>query len=306
MHIMGKVFLWLAVIGAIAAVVLTAKAFDVRSGYLKQVAERQEEIEKNDAQYQDLRKKVDLLLGDITRRQLDWGQFWDNVETGIVDQGQGTVSVSIGLNQGLGRTADESNADPVVIYGFQPQADGSYSYVGAFQVATARENQSALKPTFRIRPGTTASWRPGNWRWRTVIPADYIALFSDLDVKFAVSDQLLAAKQRHLEIQNELATKAAEQLQTRLDELLGSDETRANADKLPVELVEGYRIGVDQAISERDAAQAEVDRLRRELKTKHDQLLQLVEANQKLAQELPGSEPTPPVTLSTATPAVVP
>ena len=287
----------LVVIGAFAAMSLAGRMFEIRNSYLEKFAKNHAQITQNQDQILDSSLKLKNVQAELSREYLGWDRYWPSVATNVQNPGEGILNIILGTNNGL-RAAGDDGA-PESIYAFQPSDEGKFMYVGSFQVTTLRENQAALKPTFRLRTGETANWKAGNWRFRTLVPAGYKERFSDLEVRSLLADELLDAKLRNIEIQTQLADLAKQHLELRKGELLGNEEMKAYAGKLDIEFVEGLIAAIDLEEERRNAANVEVDRLRRNLKSAHDMLTKLIAQNKAGARDLPGAQPAPAQTANT-------
>ncbi len=203
-----------------------------------------------------------------------------------VTQGRGqpgTINVGLGTSQGL-----QPNA---VVYVFQPSPDGTgTSYVGPFKVSAAQEANAALTPGWRLQPDEDKAWRYGpNWRIRSNIPRQHRTQFTDFETMMLRKDELLAAQQEHLDLQNKAKTKAEEHRTLRLKELNGDpDQKNQSLDKY---LIEGYHKAVAELEIARNAVQASVDDLRRQIKRTRDEIERLTQENGQLAEQASGDAP---------------
>ncbi|NOX55253.1 MAG: hypothetical protein GXP27_12615 [Planctomycetes bacterium] len=268
MHIIGKVCAWLIVILAGVAITLTALMAQVRNSWAKKTADLKAQCETSQQELAEKQQRLRELEKELARITLDWNEYWSNVQVDILDPKRGMIRAAVGPDRGIkqGQT----------LYAFQPAADGKGTvFVGPFVVDTARQGQCGLRPAWRFRPGEPEKWRYGpGWRFRAAIPTATLAVFRDLEVAFALSDELLDAKQRYLAAQQQLKQSAQQHLNFRLAELHGTDQTP----------------GLVQALEEEEEARNEllvqVDLLRRRLKQTVARLEQLRAENQRLAQQL--------------------
>ncbi|MFN0198364.1 MAG: hypothetical protein ACKVT0_16580 [Planctomycetaceae bacterium] len=287
MHILGRVLWFLAIAGFIAVMMLASRQFIIKNSYMKKVLDQKEQIAKDAEQLAALENQVQDLRSNLARVMLGWDRYWDAIDTNV-NPADGSLTAAIGTNLGLFAPADQNLPLPV-IYAFQPAANGEYVYVGSFAAATIRENNSALVPTFRVRPTDVSTWQPGKWRYRSMIPAGYTERFADLSERFTVSDELKTAKLENVEAQTKLKDVAQGHLELRLGELHGNPALAGTDDKLPPETAKGYIATIADVEEKRNEAQEEVDRLRRRLKAAHDRMQQLIQENQELTNQLPGS-----------------
>ena len=268
MHIIGKVCAWLIVILAGVAIALTALMVQVRNSWARKTTELKAQYQADHQALAEKRQRLRELEKELARITLDWNQYWANVQVQKLDPKTGMLRAMIGPEQGIkqGQT----------LYAFQPTADGKGTvFVGPFVVETARQGQCGLRPAWRFRPGEPEQWRDGSgWRFRAAIPTATLAVFRDLEVAFALSDELLDAKKNYLAAQEQLKQSAQQHLNFRLAELHGTDQ----------------KPGLVQALDEEEEARNEllvqVDLLRRRLKQEVARLERLQAENHRLAQQL--------------------
>ncbi len=299
MNIFGKILTWGVVLAACAAVVLTSKVVTYRNSWAKRIEELQKKNEDKAKSIAEKRRVLRERRGELSRVMLGWDRYWDGINTGVsvekVADGPDEVDVAgqnIGTNFGLGLVAGK---EPPVVHLFMPDGKDGSIYVGAFQPpnpVALEENRVALKPTWRIHGGEAESWKPGNWRWRMRIPSSFEGRFGQLYADLALADELLATKRRNLVLQNKLYQVSELHRDYRLQELLGPPDPPKLG---PNDKIDHYLIGLVKAIEleeeRRNAAQAEVDRLRREMEQKKKQLRELIDKNRELAEKLAQSKP---------------
>jgi hypothetical protein len=147
MHIVGKISAWLVVIAAGAALGLSAKLFDIRGEYIKQAATLKISNEKNAEAIVNGRKALESVQAAYASELLRWDRYWNSAAAFGGQGADAALQADIGTSQGLG---SEAIPQPVV-HAFQLAEDGTSTYVGPFQAIQPRENQSPLKPVFRVR-----------------------------------------------------------------------------------------------------------------------------------------------------------
>lgn len=281
---MKKFGIWLAILVILLAVggmILASKLTVVRGSWQKKTADGKAEVLDLRKKAEEAQKVVDNAKRDLQQAIHGWDRYWlTQVAPG---RQPGTLAVALGTSQGL--------VPNTVVYVFQPSADGAgTSFVGPFKVSAAQEAQAALTPNWRLRPDEDKSWRYGaNWRIRQNIPRQHKTRFADFEMLMLKKDELLAAQQKHLQMQQEAKTKAEEHLALRLKELNGDpDQKNPNLDKY---LIEGYHKAVADAEVTRNRVQQEVDALRRQIKQTRDEIERLTQENQRLADENSGELP---------------
>src|SRR3990172_4221365 len=188
MHIFGKICAWLAVIGAGAALGLSAKVLDVSGEWMNQDAKLKAGNVASAEKLEKSRVELDKAQADLAQELVRWERYWNVPATFAGDAANATLQADVGTAQNFG--AAEGNTQPVV-YALQLAADGSSTYVGPFQITQARENQSALRPAFRVRDGELAAWKAQTWRFRAMIPDANKSRFLDLESQLLVADERL-------------------------------------------------------------------------------------------------------------------
>lgn len=290
---MKKFGIWLAILVVLLAaggMILASRLTVVRTAW-------QKKTEDGKAKVLDLRKKaaeaqklVDTARSDLQQTIHGWDRYWLAPQ---VTQGRqpGTLNIALGTSQGL-----QPNS---VVYVFQPSPDGAgTSFVGPFKVSAAQEAQAALTPNWRLQPDEEKAWRYGpNWRIRSNIPRQHKTQFADFETMMLRKDELLAAQQKHLQLQQNAKSKAEEHLSLRMKELNGDpDQANQSLDKF---LLQGYHKAVADLELERNAVEADVDALRRQVKRTRDDIERLTQENEQLAEE--GSSDVPKAATSQKT-----
>lgn len=288
MHLLGKIFAWMIVIAAFASVYLASRALAVRNSWTQKLETLKETDAKNTTLLAQKRKELEELQSKYTVVMAPWGEFWTEVDT--IPTAQGTLEAALGQAD-LTFPAD---SDPL-LYAFMSDGQGGSRYMGEFRAATILQDRTAMVPTWKMRPDELQTWRPGPWRYRTVIPAAAKADFGDLNAKFTVLDQRLDDRQANLTMQTQLVAAAQAQLAARQAELLG-DAAAPQGAALPAEFTAGLLAATNQEHQQRDAALLEVDRLRRQLKQTYEEFQQLDQQNRGLVGN------APPATAAAAAP----
>jgi hypothetical protein len=275
MHILGKVLVWLAALLAIGAVALSAKLLGVRNSWMQQLTTLKDQNEKDAETLAATRLELDSQRSELARTLIGWDRYWTDVGIDLVSPEEGLVnSNNLGTNQGLNVPARPENP---TVYLFREAADGGFVFVGPFQATTIQEDNAAFKSAWQPRAGETQSWVGDSWRVRALIPPSAVDRFYDLQTKLTNDgDELLSQKQHNLEIQTQLIETAQRDLRFREEELVGAGGE------------DGGLVGAIAAEEEeRNAALAEVDRLRRELKSRLSTQDALIKENRELSDKLP-------------------
>lgn len=280
---MKKFGIWLTILVILLAaggMIVASRLTVVRSSWQKKTAEGKAKVLDLRKRATEVQKMVDTARSDLQQVIHGWDKYWIAPQ---VTKGArpGIINVALGTNNGL-----QANT---VVYVFQPSPDGAgTSFVGPFKVEAAQEAQAALTPFWRLRTEDAeqwnAAWRYGpNWRIRANIPRQHKTQFSDYEMMMLRKDELLAAQQKHLQLQQNAKAKAEEHLSLRMKELKGDpDQANQSLDKF---LLEGYHKAVADLEIERNAVEADVDALRRQVKRTRDEIERLKEENTGLANQ---------------------
>jgi len=279
MHTMGKVGIWLVVVAAVAATMLTSKLIQVRNGWTKKASVAREEYRALVPKLAELQEQLDALEGDRFRALELWGNSSPPVPTTV--QAQGALVVDLGTNSGI--------AEKKVVYGFEVLPDNSVVYRGDFTVATARDVQSQLTPNWKVRNQDGATWQSSKWRWRNQLPSAYQQNFDKQILLLSQREDDLAVWRRSQDVQTKLVAQSQEQLKLREAELVGGDQLSKNAADA-VEHREGLVAAVEQVEESRNQVLTKVDDLRRKLRTVQTDVDRLKALNVELTDKLPQPE----------------
>ncbi|MCX7406854.1 MAG: hypothetical protein NTZ32_02120 [Planctomycetales bacterium] len=279
MHTMGKVGIWLVVVAAVAATMLTSKLIQVRNGWTKKASVAREEYRALVPKLAELQEQLDALEGDRFRALELWGNSSPPVPTTV--QAQGALVVDLGTNSGI--------TEKKVVYGFEVLPDNSVVYRGDFTVATARDVQSQLTPNWKVRNQDGATWQSSKWRWRNQLPSAYQQNFDKQILLLSQREDDLAVWRRSQDVQTKLVAQSQEQLKLREAELVGGDQLSKNAADA-VEHREGLVAAVEQVEESRNQVLTKVDDLRRKLRTVQTDVDRLKALNVELTDKLPQPE----------------
>jgi hypothetical protein len=141
-----------------------------------------------------------------------------------------------------------------------------------------------------VRPGDTAGWQGGNWRWRVMLPSAYPNRFEDLEQNLVRQDERHAARQQTLETQQRLITEANEQLKLREAELVGGPELPKEA-SLDAEFRDGLVATLEALEEDRNSELVQIDGLRRSVRDLNRKIQTVQSQNRDLVEKLP--QPTP-------------
>ena len=286
---MKKFGIWLAILVVLLAaggMIVASRLTVVRSSWQKKTADSKAKVLELRKSAVEKQKLVDAARSELQEKIHGWDRYWIAPQ---VTKGArpGVINVQLGTTLGL-----QPNA---MVFVFQPSPDGAgTSFVGPFKVTAAQEAQAALTPNWRLTAEESEQWDKAwkygvNWRIRTNIPRQHKTQFSDFEMMMLRKDELLATQQKNLQRQQTAKTKAEEHLSLRLKELNGDpDQANQSLDKF---LLQGYHKAVADLELERNAVEADVDVLRRQLKRTRDEIERLTLENTQLAEE--GSSDVP-------------
>jgi len=271
MHTLGKILTWLTVVVAVVAIIFTSKVISYRNAWTQQAEKLK--IQNRDNAEQLAQKRSTLLRRQAAfdRVMLGWDRYWTGVDSTGLNNPPGSLNAGFGKNQGFGVRPDgTATAELPTAYAFRLAKDGTPAFVGPFQAADVRENQSKLKPAWYLRKRTSRI--PGKWRFRTAIPSSISGHFTRLNTELVGVDQRLADAKQMLTDQNKLDKLAQQRLGDRLRELQGKG-------------------GLVQKISGEETVRGQVlanlDRLRRLLREARLLRDRLILDNSRLANSLP-------------------
>lgn len=308
MHTLGKVLTWLILPLALVGVVLTARFLDVQNSWTRRVEQLKQQNASQAQTLEQKREQLQQLKEDMAIASMGWKGYWvrsrgqgnQPVAVRVVNRQTGELAANVGKVDGIvEQTATDDAGNQVtflpMLHAFRPDpaAPGEYLYVGAFQVQDLRENQIfSMVPTWELKAGEVDSWANTNgWHLRAEIPLDAQTKIDDTLADIITNVRMLQANQRNLAAQQEFLDNANEQLAYRRGQLVGPADPPTEP-TLNVEFVKGLVPAIEEVEERRNAAQLEVDRLRRLVKAATDRLERLNRVNELLAESLskPASE----------------
>ena len=300
MHILGKILTWLVLVAAFPAVVLRARLLDVQNSWTRQVEElRKENAEKAIALIAK-RTELEQFETEVLHSSMGSDAFWGGGTMQVaVNRATGELSANIGTTAGIGphQAKDDQGNDVSynpVLHAFQPQDNPptKFAYLGGFQVNTLRENALTMTPTWKLRPGETDGWNAGgNWYFRADVPLASKIAIDELRLDLESASRAQRANQLRLTQQQAQLADATDKLNYRRSQLLGFPNPQTEA-ALEVEYRKGLVPAIEEVEEQRNAAFAEVDRLRRQIKLANDRLTKLNGDNKQLIKSLPKAADT--------------
>lgn len=289
MHKSGVVLAWLVALTAVAAVIFTSKMLDVRGSWLRAVEKNKVQIQKNESEIESKEAESKSLQSELTRLMLGWNRYWDANVT-VANQQTGEIEIDIGENQGLGSTqAGDAQVAQPVIFAFQPDPGDpqKMSYVGAFRVNALEVNGAQLISVNPPQSGeVAANWKNGEWRLRALVPPQFISALRTLRDDLVEREQQMNRKQDRIQDLNRLMAAAQERLDTRVHELIGSEDAPQD-DVLPIELRKGLVAGLEEEEQIRNQEFQVTDRLRRDLLNVYQKQRALIDEISNLTKKLP-------------------
>ena len=284
MHTSGKVLAFLVLIAGVASTFLSAKLIQVRNSWTAKAQNFDQQYATTSADVEKLRKDFVEVTNDLQTMTREWGGFPFPVNTQIADAATGRLQIDVGTNFGL--------KDEMVIHGFQLQPDGSSIYRGPFRIVSAQTDQSAVVPTWRLRPidmqatATTPAWQGGTWRWRSLVPSGYSQRVDEQNLAFVKAEQTLADRAASLQIQLRLVEDAGRQLQMRNAELVGGPELPQDPSLKP-EFREGVVAPLKATEEERNKALLAIAALREAVRAERAAVQRLQSENLAMSRQLP-------------------
>lgn len=241
-------------------------------------------------------EKAKIELGDSRQKlqsvKVGWGYEWNFPPGGAIQVVQGRLAVNgLGTSNGLTRrqvTDGNGQARELapVVHVFTDNGQGGSRYVGEFIADISpnglTETSSVLIPTWAASPEEQQTWDfSGKVRLRSQTPSGDRSAVEHLHQTIQLTFSQLTQTGLRLEEQKRLNAAADEALQARKNELLG-DAAAADNPEHPE-----YKLGLVQTLvdveEERNAVQAAVDELRRQLKVASEFRIQQLDALKELA-----------------------
>jgi hypothetical protein len=277
MNVWGKVLAFLVILAAAGSTFLTAKLVQVRNSWTKKSQSFVADFQTTDKSLKDLQSQFVKLRNTIETAVRDWGYTWA-ADTQFASQQEGRLQIVAGTGQGI--------AEKMTLHGFELQPDGSSIYRGPFIVATAQADRSMVVPTWRVRPVDVATWKPGQWRWRSGAPTAYADRFDDQLVAFAKGDETFGDRRAAVAIQDRLIAESDRQLKLRVAELVGGQELPQD-EALSAEFREGLVKPIEDTEDRRNAVLLEIADLRQQVRSAKAAVEKLQAENLQLVQRLP-------------------
>src|SRR6516162_8100173 len=122
MHISGKIAAWLAAVGILVAIYMSAKAFAVRDAWMQLAQKNEAEIKKNDETIAEKTRKYEDDRAKLARTMHGWDRYWVDIPAAVTPQGE--LNLKLGTDNGL--------QPEQVVYVFVNQ-DGTSTYAGDFK-----------------------------------------------------------------------------------------------------------------------------------------------------------------------------
>jgi hypothetical protein len=290
MHTLGKVLLWLNVVGALGAIVLTAKLLDVRNSWVKEIEQRQKQVEQNAGQLALLREEHRQLRSELGDTLFGWDRSWDIPAGNVAFDQQGGLQVQgLGVNQGFVTPgADPTNPMPgqlPIVHVFQVTPAGTH-FAGTFQATQVGADASALAPLWHVEPADFAHLEQGaaGWRFRMEMPASFTSEFSRLRTLRSGAMRDLENQQFYLQDITEQEQAAGNLLTARREQLEGNGVSPGLVGNLTA------------AGDARDAEALRLDALRRQVQAKQERIETLRTEVQQLEGQLSTQAPAQPQT----------
>ncbi|MCA8999262.1 MAG: hypothetical protein KDA80_19875, partial [Planctomycetaceae bacterium] len=224
MHILGTVFAWLAAVVTIVAIVLTTMLLDVRTKWLDQVVQKQEQVEKSIADLDSAEIQVRQLEEELQRATLYWGDVWTAPDSqGPVPGSPGLISVNVGTSKGFSQDAEALGKDikNATYFVFNTNNAGESQYLGEFRVDDLTAGQAGMRLARRPYAGEVETWAPGNYRIRDLMPGNWMATTANLEGEWLIANTKKRSQELQLDILNKEIQASQRALDQRLAELNG-------------------------------------------------------------------------------------
>ena len=278
MHTSGKVLAFLVVLLAITASVLTAKLVQVRNSWTAKSVASKNKFNDISPKIVALQAQIDSLNNELFRSRELWGSFFFPVQTEVLNPNDGTVRVGVGSDNGV--------RDKFLMHGFETAEDGTSIYRGSFLPVDIQNNTASLKPNWRANPEEIRTWKPGNWRWRNLVPPGYVDNFDKQLTTILKNEETLSDRVRTLKGQVKLLAEANAKLKLREAELVGGAELPKTESVNP-EFRDGLVAAMAAAEEDRNQTLLTIDKLRRDVRSVQADIEQMLSDNIELTKRLP-------------------
>ena len=284
MNVWGIVLAFFAALLGVVFTAFSAKVTKTR-GELMQAYQKQEDLfKKQEEELARKQKQLQTLKVELDRTMIPWDRYWSPVPAGVANPATGELTANFGTVNGL--------KDKMAVHAFAKMPDNSYFYVGPFEVKKANDATSSLVPRWRLRANESANWPRGDWRFRSMIPAQYEGRFVELEKELLIADTLFTASTNELARQEKLITLANDHLKLRLAEINGAEDLQGR--ELPIELIKGYLTTMVDEEELRNQLAVEVADLRKQLLDTNLKIQQVLRHNSGVIRALRETAPTEP------------
>jgi hypothetical protein len=274
MHVLGKVLLGFVIVGAIAAVVLTTMALDVRTRWQQQIAQAETDYAVVAKDLVVQRAKHSEEQDALDRVKRGWGDVYQG-DANVGNPQTGAVSVGVGQDRGLGANNTLDGTNPIV-HAFVLNGDVS-EYVGPFELRSAQAGSADLIMKPSPYPGQPIA--EGAWRVREEIPQDYHTANLENHTAQIAADTTLKGVEQQLASLNKQLEASKLLLAERMRQLEGDPDVE-NGNELQKA---GFVQAIRDRLTERDQLLAQLHALRLERRLKLEALESLLEQNQERA-----------------------
>lgn len=257
-------YLFVIIVAGVGALLLAANLLRVQKSWSDSLAQVKEKNQTQAVSLVAQKRAADELQAALAQANLGWDRMWNQVGTTPNAQ-SGNLQVKLGSDAGIAATGEA----PLILHGFMPDDTGGFIYVGPFlaRQENIRNADSTLVPGWDLLLGENASeaasWRQGQWRFRTQIPSEHKVRFESLVARFKTNFQTLGQKRNSINKQDVLFKTAEEQLEQRNSELIGKEDPDAKVDPLRPELTKGLVEAIEGEEEGRNLLELEIDALRR-------------------------------------------
>ncbi|MEW4489306.1 hypothetical protein AB1L42_14585 [Thalassoglobus sp. JC818] len=277
MHLYGKIFLWMAVVILIPAILLTTMALDIRSKWQAEVKQRQEKLKTSEQQLAEMRLTVRNLEEELQQESHLWGEVWQapGSRSLLLNDGIPRFDFGVGQNAGLGVGPDSQS--PTVFAFVEPQPGESSRFLGEFEIGDLKAARSGGRLLRNPYPGEIQTWpQQGKVHLRQTLPGSWGSAIAQLESSIIIANSKLETMKINEEIASRQIQNSEESLDQRLAELNGDGNAAAGASE---EVLNGLVETLRKYDSERNSLLEKVQELRRKVVNDYLSLTQQISEN---------------------------
>lgn len=285
MHTSGKVLAGIVVVGALAAIYLSARTLGIRNAWMTVAQNNEAAIKKNEETLALKRREFDAKRMELARTMIGWDRYWSDIDARI--DRQAVLTLALGATGGI--------APRQVLFVFAQGPDGTSRYLGDYRVDRVQDTGCTARPNWLLTAGDAT---PGQFkvRVRTLIPNRHQSRLGALDQQLLATNTAVETNKAELERQKQLTEQTEQLIAARLSEINGAPDLKGKT--LPAVNIKGLLSAMVDEEEEYHAALRDGDRLRRDLKRTREAVEATMKANRELGEKLPQSKTAPVGTAS--------